>query len=157
MLKALLSGDAERFYREEIRMREAAGLPPFGRLAALIVSANDRQASESHARALARAAPATADVMVLGPAEAPIAVVRGRHRFRLLVKTPRDFPCRITCAAGWRRGPRSPANAGAGGRGPDEFPLSAFSSPKVERPERVSSGCAAAIAMLVHARLSGRR
>ena len=50
-MQALLSGDAERFYREEIRMREAAGLPPFGRLAALIVSADDREAAEAHARA----------------------------------------------------------------------------------------------------------
>lgn len=92
VLKALLSGDAERFYKEEIAMRQAAGLPPFGRLAAVIVSADERGPAEAHARALARCAPHHPDVMVLGPAEAPIAVVRGRHRFRLLVKTAREFP-----------------------------------------------------------------
>ena len=107
VMRALLSGDAERFYAEEIRSRERAGLPPFGRLAALIVSGNDRPSAEAHARALARAAhdmPASDrwrmaavgsmsgadEIMVLGPAEAPIAVVRGRHRFRLLVKAPRS-------------------------------------------------------------------
>ena len=41
--------------------------------------------------ALASAAPRDEHVRVLGPAEAPIAVVRGRHRFRILVKAPRDF------------------------------------------------------------------
>jgi primosomal protein N' (replication factor Y) len=89
VMQALLSGDAENFYREEIRMREAAELPPFGRLAALVVSATDRNAAEGHARAMARAVPGHPDVTVLGPAEAPLAMIRGRYRFRLLVKTPR--------------------------------------------------------------------
>ena len=53
VLAALISGDAERFYREETRVREMAGLPPFGRLAALIVSANAREDAEAHARGMA--------------------------------------------------------------------------------------------------------
>ncbi len=91
VMTALLSGDVERFYAEEIAIRREAELPPFGRLAALVVSADDRPPAEQHARALARAAEPPPGVMVLGPAEAPVAVVRGRHRFRLLVKTPRAF------------------------------------------------------------------
>ncbi|PZU93275.1 MAG: primosomal protein N' [Chelatococcus sp.] len=91
VLKALVSGDPERFYAAETAAREAAGLPPFGRLAALIVSANAQGEAEGHARALARCAEAPADVFVLGPAEAPLAVLRGRHRMRLIVKTPREF------------------------------------------------------------------
>jgi primosomal protein N' (replication factor Y) len=90
VIRALLTGDAESFYAAEIASREAAGLPPFGRMAAVIVSASERTDAERHARDLARAAEAPADVLVLGPAEAPIAVLRGRHRFRLLVKTARD-------------------------------------------------------------------
>lgn len=90
VIRALVSGDSERFYREETLQREKAGLPPFGRLAALVVSANDRAPAESYARTLARMAEPPAGVAVLGPAEAPIAVIRGRHRFRLLVKSPRD-------------------------------------------------------------------
>ncbi|MDB5590893.1 primosomal protein N' [Enterovirga sp.] len=90
VIAALISGEVERFYREETAAREAAGLPPFGRLASLIVSAADRASAESHGRALARAADPPPGVLVLGPAEAPLALIRGRHRFRLLVKTARD-------------------------------------------------------------------
>jgi len=91
VIKALVSGDSERFYTEETAQRERAGLPPFGRLAGLVISANDRAPAENHARMMARLAEAPPGVHVLGPAEAPLAVIRGRHRFRLLVKTPRDF------------------------------------------------------------------
>ncbi len=90
VIAALASGAAERFYAEETAAREAAGLPPFGRLAALVVSAADRASAEAHGRALARAAEPPPGVVVLGPAEAPLAVIRGRHRVRLLVKTMRE-------------------------------------------------------------------
>lgn len=90
VLKALISGDPERFYAAETAAREAAGLPPFGRLAALIVSAATQAEAEGHARALARCAEAPEGIYVLGPAEAPLAVLRGRHRMRLIVKTGRE-------------------------------------------------------------------
>lgn len=90
VMKALVSGDREAFYTTEIEERRRAVLPPFGRLAAIIVSAATRAEAEDHARALARAAPAGAGIDVLGPAEAPLAVIRGRHRFRLLVRCPRS-------------------------------------------------------------------
>jgi primosomal protein N' (replication factor Y) len=100
VIAALLSGQADRFYATEIEGRQAAGLPPFGRLAAVIVSGTDRHAAETHARALAAAGskvlaglPAAAshdNLVLLGPAEAPIAMVRGRHRFRLLLKAARE-------------------------------------------------------------------
>jgi primosomal protein N' (replication factor Y) len=90
VLAALISGVAERFYQEETAARRDAGLPPFGRLAALVVSAVERDKAEEHARAMARVAEAPEGVMLLGPAEAPLALIRGRYRFRLLVKTDRD-------------------------------------------------------------------
>ncbi|MGO4523403.1 primosomal protein N' [Microvirga sp. 2MCAF35] len=90
VIAALISGDAERFYEEETRVREMAGLPPFGRLASLIVSAEEREAAEAHARAMALVAEPPPGVTVLGPAEAPLALIRGRYRFRLLVKTERE-------------------------------------------------------------------
>ena len=91
VMRALISGDREAFYRNEIKQRERSGYPPFGRLAGLVVTANDKHTAEAYGRTLANAAPKNEDVRVLGPAEAPIAVVRGRHRFRLLVKSPRAF------------------------------------------------------------------
>jgi primosomal protein N' (replication factor Y) (superfamily II helicase) len=90
VIAALLSGEAERFYAEETRAREAAGLPPFGRLAALVISANERDQAQAHGRAMALAADPPPGVTVLGPAEAPLALIRGRYRFRLLVKTERE-------------------------------------------------------------------
>lgn len=90
-MRALVSGDREGFYAVEAAAREAALMPPFGRLAAVIVSAPTREGAEAHGRALARAAPKVDGVRVLGPAEAPLAMVRGRHRMRLLAQAPRTF------------------------------------------------------------------
>ncbi|MCJ2057529.1 primosomal protein N' [Methylobacterium sp. J-048] len=110
VIASLLSGDAERFYQEEIQAREAAGLPPFGRLAALIVSAAEREVAEAHGQALARAADPPEGVMVLGPAEAPLALVRGRYRFRLLVKTERNIDMQAYLRAWIARGPKVRGN-----------------------------------------------
>ena len=90
LMQALVAGDRDAFYAAEADERRLGGLPPFGRLAALIVTAETQPAAESYARALARAAPRSDSIKVLGPAEAPIAVLRGRHRWRLLVKAPRN-------------------------------------------------------------------
>jgi primosomal protein N' (replication factor Y) len=65
-------------------------LPPYGRLAAVIISAREKELAERYAREVARRAPRAETISVLGPAEAPIFVVRGRHRWRLLVKAPRE-------------------------------------------------------------------
>jgi primosomal protein N' (replication factor Y) (superfamily II helicase) len=91
VMRALVADDRDAFYTSEIELREKTHYPPFGRLASLLVSAGERPAAEVFARRLAASAPQAKDVRVLGPAEAPLAVVRGRHRFRLLVKSPRRF------------------------------------------------------------------
>ena len=91
VMRALIAQDREAFYSAEIAMREATGYPPFGRLASLLVSGGDKHATEQHARKIAAVAPLDEQVRVLGPAEAPLAVVRGRFRFRLLVKSPRSY------------------------------------------------------------------
>ena len=91
VLQALIAGDRDAFYSQEIKAREEAGLPPFGRLASLIVSAKDGPAAEAHARRLAATTPRDELVRILGPAEAPLALIRGRRRWRLLAKSPRGF------------------------------------------------------------------
>ena len=89
VMRAIVSGDAEAFYEREIAERERAALPPFGRLAGVIVSAVTRAEAEGHARGLRRAAPQATDLFVLGPAEAPLSLLGGRHRFRLLIQGER--------------------------------------------------------------------
>jgi primosomal protein N' (replication factor Y) len=91
VMRALIAADRDAFYTSEIELREKTHYPPFGRLASLLVSAGDRPTAEGYARRLAAIAPRADEVRVLGPAEAPLAVVRGRYRFRLLVKSPRNF------------------------------------------------------------------
>jgi primosomal protein N' (replication factor Y) len=90
VMKALAAGDRDRFLEAEAEARRRAGLPPFGRLAALIVSAADDETCDFTARALSRAAPQLPGVTVLGPAPAPLAVLRGRHRRRFLIKADRE-------------------------------------------------------------------
>jgi primosomal protein N' (replication factor Y) len=91
VMRALIAGDREAFYSAEIEMRESAHYPPFGRLASIVVSGPDKHDTQSFARLLARAAPLHDDVRVLGPADAPLSLMRGRHRVRLLIKAPRAF------------------------------------------------------------------
>jgi primosomal protein N' (replication factor Y) (superfamily II helicase) len=90
VMKALVANDREAFYDNEIESRERAGYPPFGRLAAMIISGGDRPTTEGFARKLVACAPIDERILVLGPAEAPLAVIKGRYRFRVLVKSARN-------------------------------------------------------------------
>ena len=90
VMQALLAGDLDRFMASEAAERRPGNWPPYGRLAALIVSADSADAADIAARDLGRAAPAGDGIVVLGPAPAPLALLRGRHRRRLLLKTRRD-------------------------------------------------------------------
>jgi primosomal protein N' (replication factor Y) len=91
VMQALIKGDRAAFYSAEIAARERTHYPPFGRLASLVISGGDKPATEGFARRVALAAPPDERVRVLGPAEAPIALVRGRYRFRLMAKSSRGF------------------------------------------------------------------
>jgi primosomal protein N' (replication factor Y) len=91
VMAAIIASDRDAFLEREIRQRQMALLPPFGRLAALVVSAREKDLAETFARQIARLAPAADRIEVLGPAEAPLSVIRGRHRWRLLVKAAREL------------------------------------------------------------------
>ncbi|TWF50278.1 replication restart DNA helicase PriA [Neorhizobium alkalisoli] len=106
VMQAIVSGDSTAFYEREIAEREKAILPPFGRLASLIVSADTRAEAETHARGLRAAAPRVTGISVLGPAEAPLALVRGRHRFRLLVHGRRNSDMQAFLRAMVSQGPK---------------------------------------------------
>jgi primosomal protein N' (replication factor Y) (superfamily II helicase) len=91
VMAAIIASDREAFIEREIAVRRAGLLPPYGRLAALIVSARDKETAQLVARDIVHRAPPADRIEILGPAEAPLAVIRGRHRWRLLVKAPREI------------------------------------------------------------------
>jgi primosomal protein N' (replication factor Y) (superfamily II helicase) len=90
VMRALITGAREDFFAHEIAEREEAVMPPFGRLAALIISGAVKPETEYFAREVMLAAPRSARVQCLGPAEAPLALIRNRHRYRILVKAARE-------------------------------------------------------------------
>ncbi len=90
VMSAILSGDKTRFLEAETRSRQQIAMPPFGRLVALIVSGPNEFAVDEAARNLSRTAPNIDGIQVLGPAPAPFALLRGRHRRRLLLKAPKE-------------------------------------------------------------------
>jgi len=108
VMQALADGDRERFIAAEAGGRKRAGLPPYGRLAALILSAPDQRVVDAVAGELARAAPGGDGVEVLGPAPAPLAILRGRHRRRFLLRTGRGQPIQAHIRK-WLAGRRFPA------------------------------------------------
>ncbi|MDQ3079780.1 MAG: primosomal protein N' [Pseudomonadota bacterium] len=91
VIAALVSGDAPGFYAAETEARREAAMPPFGRLAAIIVSAEDQSEAQAVARRIGQAAPRIEGMAVFGPAPAPLAMLRGRHRQRLLVHAERKL------------------------------------------------------------------
>jgi primosomal protein N' (replication factor Y) len=91
VIAALVSGDAPGFYAAETEARREAAMPPFGRLAAIVVSAEDASEAEGVARRIGRTAPIIEGMAVFGPAPAPLAMLRGRHRQRLLVHARRSL------------------------------------------------------------------
>jgi primosomal protein N' (replication factor Y) len=91
VMEAMVRGDREAFYAHELKVREEGQLPPFGRLAALIVSANEHEDAMGFAKKLLSVAPMAEGLRLFGPADAPLAMVRGRHRIRLLAQSPKDF------------------------------------------------------------------
>jgi len=91
VMAALVAGDRDGFYAAEAAARRQAGAPPYGRFAALIISSEDLDVARGVARRLGDKAPVADGLAVYGPAPAPLAMLRGRHRFRLLLHAPRSF------------------------------------------------------------------
>jgi primosomal protein N' (replication factor Y) (superfamily II helicase) len=90
VIAALVAGDRDAFYDAEIAQRQSAGAPPFGRYAAIIISSEDEREAIEAARAVGASAPKADGMYVYGPAPAPLSMLRGRHRQRLLVHAQRS-------------------------------------------------------------------
>ncbi|RVT87451.1 primosomal protein N' [Rhodobacteraceae bacterium CCMM004] len=94
VIRAILGGDEEAFWRAEAAERRAAGVPPYGRMAGIVLSGTDVAAVFDLGTELARRDGPLRRIgaQVFGPAPAPIARIRGRHRVRLLVKAEKAAP-----------------------------------------------------------------
>jgi len=90
VIAALAAGDRDAFYEAETEARRHAGAPPFGRWAAIIVSSEDEAEACEAAKRIGATRPRLDDVMILGPAPAPMALLRGRYRYRLLLNARRS-------------------------------------------------------------------
>ena len=108
-MQALRLQDRDAFVAAEMEMRQAAGLPPFGRLAAVICSGPDAGVLEGYCRALAAATPNAEGVEVFGPADAPLGLIRGRRRKRFLVRADRGVDLQGFLAA-WRARAKAPGS-----------------------------------------------
>lgn len=90
VIAALVAGHRDAFYDAETEQRRHAGAPPFGRFAAIIISSEDESEAIEAARAVGGAAPTAEGMYVYGPAPAPLAMLRGRYRQRLLIHAQRS-------------------------------------------------------------------
>ena len=90
VIAALAAGDRDAFYSVETEMRREAGAPPFGRWASIIISSEDEAEAREAARRIGDTRPQVDDLMILGPAPAPMALLRGRYRYRLLMNARRS-------------------------------------------------------------------
>jgi primosomal protein N' (replication factor Y) len=89
-MQALAANDRDGYLAVEREVRSELGLPPFGRLAAVILSAPSAELANKAALDVASLAPNGEGIELYGPAPAPLSVIRGRHRRRFLVKSPRS-------------------------------------------------------------------
>ncbi len=90
VIAALAAGDRDAFYSAETEMRREAGAPPFGRWASIIISSEDDGEAREAANRIGAFRPDVAECMILGPAPAPMALLRGRYRYRFLINARRS-------------------------------------------------------------------
>ena len=109
VMQALAARDRDRFNAAEIAERADGGLPPFGRLASLIVTGSRQPDVQAAARHVALAAPADPQMRVLGPAPAPIALLRGRWRERILIQAKPDVDL-PACLRAWLKPLKLPSS-----------------------------------------------
>ena len=109
VLQSLIQGDRDGFIAAEKAERHAAAMPPYGRLAGVILSARNEDALGRCAQQLAGAWPHYAEILLLGPAPAPIRLLRGQHRVRFLLKTAREVNLQRAIAT-WLKAVKIPAS-----------------------------------------------
>ncbi len=121
VIAALAAGDRDAFYAAETEARREAGAPPFGRWAAIIVSSEDEAEARDAARAIGGARPILPDIAILGPAPAPLSLLRGRYRYRLLINARRSAEVQAVIREWLGACDLAAGGAGGGGCGSVQF------------------------------------
>jgi len=109
VMQAIKDQDAAAFIETETMMRQTAAMPPFGRLASVILSSIDAESLRNCSQMLARNAPHGDNFMIMGPAPAPLSMIRGRHRVRFLIKSTKDQNIQAIIGK-WIKGIKIPSN-----------------------------------------------
>jgi primosomal protein N' (replication factor Y) len=108
-ISLLAAGDRDAFIAHEMDSRRLVGLPPFGRLGAVIISAGSAEQANEFAAAFGAAQPNASGIEVWGPAPAPITILRGRHRRRFLIRSDRNVDLSAFLAS-WKERVKLPSN-----------------------------------------------
>jgi len=109
VIEALTKQELDVFMASESEARQGASMPPFGRLAGIVVSSLESESVVSFCRELARTAPHGDNFLIMGPAPAPLSMIRGRHRFRFLVKSAKHVNIQSIIRK-WLEGKKIPSN-----------------------------------------------
>ena len=108
VIQALASDDPDAFLQAERQAREELSMPPFGRMAAVVVSSRDNAHAQETAFMLGKTAPYGKNIHVYGPAPAPLALLRGKYRYRLLLQTGLDAPPVQNLLSAWLKSVKTP-------------------------------------------------
>lgn len=90
IMQALCDGNRDEFLHAEAYEREMAHMPPFSRLAGIIIAGRDEKQVIELSKQLGKTAPQGETIQTLGPAPAPMARLRGKYRYRLLVRAEKN-------------------------------------------------------------------
>jgi primosomal protein N' (replication factor Y) len=91
LMKSLVSGSRDDFVKSETESRKRTNMPPYARLAGIIISGKNEREVAAIAKAIVKIAPITKDMQVLGPVPAPLYLLRGNYRYRILVRSARNI------------------------------------------------------------------
>ena len=91
IIQALQQNKRDAFLNEEVQARKILKMPPFGKLAALIISGKNQQKTYQFIQTLVRHAPVQKGIEILGPVVAPLSKLKGKYRYRILVKTEKQI------------------------------------------------------------------
>jgi len=90
IIQSITNNQKEDFYNTELAIRKSAGMPPFSRLASIIISSSDKVLLLDYVRRLDKLKNTPKNIDVFGPIEAPLSKLRKKYRMRFLIRSPKN-------------------------------------------------------------------